>query len=78
MSMRHCLGAVIRGSTPHFDYVAGESASGLSKVQLDTGVPCAFGVLTVEDVDRQLNGPELSPVIRGLRLQWLQLKWSQF
>ena len=46
------LGAVIRGSTPHFDYVAGESAAGLSKVQLDTGVPCAFGVLTVEDIEQ--------------------------
>ncbi|HAN80657.1 MAG: 6,7-dimethyl-8-ribityllumazine synthase [Gammaproteobacteria bacterium] len=46
------VGAVIRGSTPHFDYVAGESAAGLSKVQLDTGVPCAFGVLTVEDIEQ--------------------------
>ena len=49
------LGAVIRGSTPHFDYVAGESASGLSKVQLDTGVPCAFGVLTVEDIEQAIE-----------------------
>ena len=45
------LGAVIRGSTPHFDYVAGESASGLNKVQMDTGVPCAFGVLTVDTIE---------------------------
>ena len=49
------LGAVIRGSTPHFDYVAGESAAGLSKVQLDTGVPCAFGVLTVEDIEQAIE-----------------------
>ena len=49
------LGAVIRGSTPHFDYIAGESASGLSKVQLDTGVPCAFGVLTVEDIEQAIE-----------------------
>ena len=49
------LGAVIRGSTPHFDYVAGESASGLNKVQMDTGVPCAFGVLTVDTIEQVIE-----------------------
>ena len=49
------LGAVIRGSTPHFDYVAGELASGLSKVQLDTGLPCAFGVLTVDTIEQAIE-----------------------
>ena len=49
------LGAVIRGSTPHFDYVAGESASGLNKVQMDTGVPCSFGVLTVETIEQAIE-----------------------
>ena len=49
------LGAVIRGSTPHFDYVAGESASGLHKVQMDTGVPCAFGVLTVDTIEQAIE-----------------------
>ncbi len=49
------LGAVIRGSTPHFDYVAGESAGGLNKVQLDTGVPCAFGVLTVDTIEQAIE-----------------------
>ena len=49
------LGAVIRGATSHFDYVAGESASGLSKVQLDTGVPCSFGVLTVETIEQAIE-----------------------
>ena len=44
-----CIGAVVRGDTPHFEYVAGECASGLSRVALDTGVPVVFGVLTVED-----------------------------
>jgi 6,7-dimethyl-8-ribityllumazine synthase len=43
------LGCVIRGETPHFDYVAGEAASGLQLAALDTGVPVSFGVLTVED-----------------------------
>ena len=49
------LGAVIRGSTPHFDYVAGESARGLNKVQMDTGVPCAFGVLTVDTIEQAIE-----------------------
>jgi len=44
-----CLGAVIRGDTPHFEYVADACASGISRVALDTGVPIAFGVLTTDD-----------------------------
>jgi 6,7-dimethyl-8-ribityllumazine synthase len=43
-----CLGAVIRGDTPHFDYVAGEAASGLQAVALETGIPIVFGVLTTD------------------------------
>ena len=49
-----CLGAVIRGETDHYDYVCGEAAAGISRVQLDTGVPCSFGVLTVENMDQAL------------------------
>ena len=49
-----CLGAVIRGETDHYDYVCGEAASGIARVGLDTGVPCAFGVLTVESMDQAL------------------------
>jgi 6,7-dimethyl-8-ribityllumazine synthase len=49
-----CLGAVIRGETSHYDYVCESAASGILRVQLDTGVPCAFGVLTVEDMDQAL------------------------
>jgi 6,7-dimethyl-8-ribityllumazine synthase len=49
-----CLGAVIRGDTPHFDYVAGETAAGLSRVALDTGVPVVFGVLTTDNLDQAL------------------------
>jgi 6,7-dimethyl-8-ribityllumazine synthase len=44
------LGCVIRGETAHFDYVAGEAASGVQLAGIETGVPVAFGVLTVEDV----------------------------
>jgi 6,7-dimethyl-8-ribityllumazine synthase len=43
-----CLGAVIRGETSHYDHVCESAASGILRVSLDTGVPCAFGVLTVE------------------------------
>lgn len=50
-----CLGAVIKGETPHFDYVAGQAASGLMKVGVDTGVPVIFGVLTTNTVEQALN-----------------------
>ncbi len=50
-----CLGAVIRGATPHFDYVAGECASGVSRVVIDTGVPCIFGVLTTDTIEQALE-----------------------
>ena len=49
-----CVGAVIRGETDHYDYVCSESARGIARVSLDTGVPCAFGVLTVETMDQAL------------------------
>ena len=49
-----CLGAVIRGETDHYDYVCAEAARGIQDVALRTGVPCAFGVLTVENMDQAL------------------------
>lgn len=49
-----CLGAVIRGETDHYDFVCAEAARGIQDVQLDTGVPCAFGVLTVDNMDQAL------------------------
>jgi 6,7-dimethyl-8-ribityllumazine synthase len=49
-----CLGAVIRGETDHYDYVCAESARGIQDVQLRTGVPCGFGVLTVETMEQAL------------------------
>jgi 6,7-dimethyl-8-ribityllumazine synthase len=49
------LGAVVRGDTPHFDYVAGGAADGLLKVSLDTGVPIAFGVLTTDDLQQAMD-----------------------
>jgi 6,7-dimethyl-8-ribityllumazine synthase len=44
-----CLGAVVRGETPHFDYVAGQAAAGIARLALDTGVPVLFGVLITDD-----------------------------
>jgi 6,7-dimethyl-8-ribityllumazine synthase len=49
-----CLGAVIRGETDHYDYVCAEAARGIQDVQLRTGVPCAFGVLTVDNMEQAL------------------------
>ncbi len=49
-----CLGAVIRGETDHYDFVCAEAAAGISRVQLDTGVPCAFGVITCDTMEQAL------------------------
>jgi 6,7-dimethyl-8-ribityllumazine synthase len=49
------LGAVIRGATPHFEYVAGNAASGVASIALETGVPCAFGVLTTDTVEQAVE-----------------------
>ena len=49
------LGAVIRGGTPHFEYVAGECVKGISQVSLDSGVPIAFGVLTVDTIEQAID-----------------------
>ena len=49
-----CLGAVIRGETDHYEYVCAEAAGGIVRVALDTGVPCAFGVLTVDTLEQAL------------------------
>jgi 6,7-dimethyl-8-ribityllumazine synthase len=49
-----CVGAVIRGETSHYDHVCNEAAAGIARVSLDTGVPCSFGVLTVENMDQAM------------------------
>ncbi len=49
------LGAVVRGDTPHFDYVAGRASEGLSRVSLETGVPIAFGVLTTDNMQQAMD-----------------------
>lgn len=57
-----CLGAVIRGETPHFDYVAGEAAAGIMRAGHDTGVPVVFGILTTDTVEQAM---ERADVDRG-------------
>jgi 6,7-dimethyl-8-ribityllumazine synthase len=59
------LGCVIRGDTPHFEYVAGECARGLNLVALDSGVPVIFGVLTVETVDQALERAATTEANKG-------------
>jgi 6,7-dimethyl-8-ribityllumazine synthase len=60
-----CLGAVIRGDTGHYEFVAGECAAGLQRVQLDTGKPIVFGVLTTETVDQALERSKDDPTNKG-------------
>lgn len=50
-----CLGTVIRGATPHFDYIAGEVAKGIAKVSLDTGLPVIFGVITADTIEQAIE-----------------------
>ncbi|MCE1225969.1 MAG: 6,7-dimethyl-8-ribityllumazine synthase [Geobacteraceae bacterium] len=50
-----CLGAVIRGSTPHFEYVSSEVSKGVASVSLDSGIPVAFGVLTVDTIEQAVE-----------------------
>jgi 6,7-dimethyl-8-ribityllumazine synthase len=50
-----CLGVIVRGSTPHFEYVASEASKGIARVSLDSGVPVAFGVITADSVDQAIE-----------------------
>jgi 6,7-dimethyl-8-ribityllumazine synthase len=50
-----CLGAIIRGATPHFDYVAAEASKGVAKVGLDTGVPAIFGIITADTIEQAVE-----------------------
>ena len=50
-----CLGTVIRGATPHFEFITSEAAKGIAKVSLDTGVPCIFGVITADNLEQAIE-----------------------
>lgn len=60
-----CLGAVIRGGTPHFEYVAAEASKGIAKVSLDTGVPVIFGILTTDNLEQALERAGAKPGNKG-------------
>ena len=60
-----CLGAVIRGDTAHFEYVAGPCAEGIQRAALDTGIPIVFGVLTTENLDQALSRSDLEGDDKG-------------
>ena len=60
-----CLGAVIRGATPHFEYIASEAAKGIAKVSLDTGVPIIFGVLTTDNLEQAMERADAKPGNKG-------------
>jgi 6,7-dimethyl-8-ribityllumazine synthase len=50
-----CLGAVIRGATPHFEYIASEVAKGIARISLDTEIPCIFGVVTADNLEQAIE-----------------------
>jgi len=50
-----CLGAIIRGETPHFDFIASEAAKGIAKVGMDSDIPCVFGVITTDNLEQALD-----------------------
>ncbi len=60
-----CLGAVIRGATPHFEYVSAEVSKGIASVSLDTGVPVAFGVLTTDSIEHAVERAGTKAVNKG-------------
>ena len=50
-----CLGAIIRGKTPHFDYIASEVAKGVARISLDSGIPCIFGIITADTLEQAIE-----------------------
>lgn len=50
-----CLGAIIRGSTPHFEYVASEAAKGIARISIDTGMPISFGIITADNIEQAIE-----------------------
>ena len=75
-----CVGAVIRGDTSHYDLVCNESAKGIAQVELATGIPVLFGVITTLTLIRSLNQPcrvqEAKREIKAMIVHYLRLRWS--
>ncbi len=70
------LGAVIKGSTPHFDYVSAEVSKGVAQVSLQTGVPVIFGVLTTDNIEQAIERAGTKAGNKGSDAAKLQLKWQ--
>ena len=70
------LGAVIRGGTPHFEYVAGECTKGIAQVSMETGVPIAFGVLTVDSIEQAVERSGTKAGNKGAEAALSALEWS--
>jgi len=62
-----CLGAIIRGATPHFEYIASEAAKGIAKVSLDSGVPVIFGIVTADNLEQALERAGAKPGNKGFQ-----------
>jgi 6,7-dimethyl-8-ribityllumazine synthase len=80
-----CLGAVIRGETPHFDYVAGEAARGIADASRETGVPMAFGLLTTNTVEQAVDraggkagNKGFDAAMTAIEMAHLLRKWRAF
>jgi 6,7-dimethyl-8-ribityllumazine synthase len=71
-----CLGAVIRGETGHYEFVAGQCAAGLQRVQLDSGVPVIFGVLTTENTEQALTRSRPDAGNKGLESAWAAVRMA--
>jgi len=70
------IGAVIRGGTPHFDFVAGEATKGLAQVSLESSVPVTFGLLTVDTIEQAIERSVPRRAIKVQKLRCLRLRWS--
>ena len=71
-----CVGAVIRGDTSHYDLVCNESAKGIAQVELATGIPVLFGVITLKISSRLLRVQEAKREIKAMIVHYLRLRWS--
>lgn len=72
-----CLGTVIRGATPHFDYVAGEAARGIAMASMETGMPIAFGVLTTDTIEQAVERAGLKGGNKGWDAALVAIEMAQ-
>ena len=71
-----CLGAVIRGSTSHYDYVCSEVSKGIATVSLQTGVPVMFGVVTTENIEQAIERAGTKAGNKAMTVRWALWRWQ--